>query len=110
MGLVLDASATLAWLIGGIDHAEARLADEILQALHHEEAAVPSLWFPEVANGVLVAERRGGIPASTTAAFLALLETIRVVEYLVRPHAVQGSVLEHFSHGCTPYPENLNHA
>ena len=61
MALVLDASAALAWLIRRDTAAEDRLANEVLRSIEASEGLVPALWYPEVANGVLVAERRGGI-------------------------------------------------
>jgi predicted nucleic acid-binding protein len=93
MELVLDASATLAWLVRRVDPIEDQLADEILRYVRTRDALVPALWFPEVANGVLVAERRGGVSQSTSAAFLMLVDTLPVVEDGVRPFARQATVL-----------------
>jgi predicted nucleic acid-binding protein len=93
MGLVLDASATMAWLVNRADRAEAELADEILRSIQMAEAVVPALWFPEVANGVLVAERRGGIGESTVASFIGLVNALPIVEDRMRPSAVQGTIL-----------------
>jgi len=93
MGLVLDASATLAWLVERVDAAEAQLADEVLRTIRTESAIVPALWFPEVANGVLAAERRGGIGNSKSASFLGIVNALPIVEDGTRPSAVQTSVL-----------------
>jgi predicted nucleic acid-binding protein len=93
MELVLDASATLAWLVRRVDPAEERLADEVLGLIQTHGALVPLLWYPEVANGVLVAERRGGVSTSTSAAFLDLVDALPIVEDRTRPFAVQGTVL-----------------
>ena len=65
MELILDASATLAWLVRRVDPSEDQLADEVLRSVRTRYAIVPSLWYPEVANGILVAERRGGVSQST---------------------------------------------
>jgi predicted nucleic acid-binding protein len=94
MELVLDASATLAWLVRRADPAEERLADEVLGVIQTHGAMAPLLWYPEVANGVLMAERRGGVSASTSAAFLDLVDTLPIVEDKTRPFAVQATVLE----------------
>jgi predicted nucleic acid-binding protein len=94
MELVLDASATLAWLVRRVDPAQERLADEVLGVIQARGAMVPLLWYPEVANGVLVAERRAGVSASTSAAFLDLVDTLPIVEDKTRPFAVQATVLE----------------
>ena len=93
MELVLDASATLAWLVRRADAIEERLADEVLGVIQARGALVPLLWHPEVANGVLVAERRGGVSASTSAAFLDLVDALPIVEDKTRPFAVQATVL-----------------
>jgi predicted nucleic acid-binding protein len=93
MELILDASATLAWLVRRVDPIEAQMAEDLLSQIESKNAMVPSLWFPEVANGVLVAERRTGIGSSTSADFLRLLETLPILEDATRPSAVQPTVL-----------------
>ena len=93
MRLVLDASATLAWLIDRDDPAEGRLADDVLRAIQSREAVVPALWFPEVVNGVLVAERRGGGGNSASASFMGMVYALPIVEDTTRPSAVQATVL-----------------
>lgn len=47
--------------------------DAVLGQLRREEAAVPALWQLEVANVLLVAERRGRINEAQAARFLGLL-------------------------------------
>lgn len=93
MGLVLDASAAMAWLVNRVDAAEARIADEILRSILVSDAIVPALWFSEVANGVLVAERRGVIGESTTASFMGLVTTLPITEDRMRVPAVEGTIL-----------------
>jgi predicted nucleic acid-binding protein len=93
MGLVLDASATLAWLVRRLDSSEDRLADEVLRYIRSQEAVVPALWFPEVANGVLVAESRGGIGSSTSASFMGMVNALPILEDATRPSSVQATVL-----------------
>jgi len=93
MALVLDASATLAWLVRRLDPAEERLADEVLGCIQARDALAPALWFPEVANGVLVAERRAGTSADSSTSFLALVDTLPILEDTMRPAATQARVL-----------------
>jgi predicted nucleic acid-binding protein len=93
LGLVLDASAALGWLVDRVDAAEARLADNVLRNIQTSDAAVPALWFPEVVNGVLVAERRGGVGIDQSASFMGLIITLPIVEDRMRPSSVQGTVL-----------------
>lgn len=92
-GIVLDASATLAWLIKRVNHAELKQSDDLLQFLRNSEALVPNLWYPEVANGVLVAERRGHTPANKSAIFLNLLATLQITLDEALPSSTQDSIL-----------------
>jgi predicted nucleic acid-binding protein len=93
MRLVLDASAALAWLIDRAKPAEAQLTESILRALYRQEAVVPSLWFAEVANGILVAERQGACSHVKSGQFLALLAALPIVEDDARPSATQAAAL-----------------
>ncbi len=93
MALILDASAALAWLITRTNSAEAALAEAALKWLHSSDGLVPALWYPEVANGILVAERRKTVDTATSASFLDLLGQLPIREDEVRPALVQDSVL-----------------
>lgn len=94
MGFVLDASATLAWLIDRVDPAEARTASEALLALRSEDAIVPALWNAEVANGILVAERRSATDLGKSDLFLGLVNGLPIEEDAVRASALQPAVLK----------------
>lgn len=93
MRLVLDASAVLAWFVQRSDRREATLADQILTHVEREEALVPALWFTEVINGLLVAERLERADAHKTALFLSELAAMPIVEESIRPRFVQDDVL-----------------
>jgi predicted nucleic acid-binding protein len=93
MELILDASATLAWLVRRVDPSEDQIADEVLRSVRARNAVVPPLWFPEVANGILVAERRGGVSQSTSESYLRMVDTLPIVEDVTPPFAVQSTVL-----------------
>ena len=93
MELILDASATLAWLVRRVDPSEDQMADNVLRSVRARNAVVPSLWYPEVANGILVAERRGGVSQSTSESFLRMVDTLPIVEDEAPPFAVQSTVL-----------------
>jgi predicted nucleic acid-binding protein len=60
MPLVIDASVTLAWCL---DDEQSEYADVILKRVSEDSAMVPSVWPIEVANGLLIAERRGRLSA-----------------------------------------------
>jgi predicted nucleic acid-binding protein len=94
MGLVLDASAVLAWFVRRADRREAALADQILTNVEREEALVPALWFTEVTNSLLVAERRKLADSRTTAFFLNELVAMPIAEDSARPRSVQEDVFE----------------
>ena len=70
MSLVLDASVTLAWCFA--DETSASV-DRILDRLVHQRALVPPIWPYEVANALIVAERRKRLTARDTAAALDMI-------------------------------------
>jgi len=78
MTLVLDASFSLAWIFARERADEAEQADRVLQSRGQEEWFVPSLWPLEVANALLVAERRGVIQPNVSEAFLRRLAALRI--------------------------------
>jgi predicted nucleic acid-binding protein len=71
---VLDASVALGWLV---DRPAPSYAERVRQALlHGARAVVPTLWHVEMANGLMVAERRRVLTASDTADCLTNLEML----------------------------------
>jgi predicted nucleic acid-binding protein len=63
---VVDASIALAWAFDEV-HPRASLGRE---ALRTGEAIIPSLWWFEVRNGLIMGERRGRLGERDTARFL----------------------------------------
>ena len=53
-------------------------ADALIERVAAEGAEVPDRWFLEVANGLVMAERRGRLKAAESAAFIALLEALPI--------------------------------
>ncbi len=72
---VLDCSVAMAWCFA--DEADAG-ADAVLDRLSEDTASAPSIWPLEVANVLLVAERRGRISAADAARFLDLLAALPI--------------------------------
>jgi predicted nucleic acid-binding protein len=72
---VLDCSVTMAWCFG--DEATS-YTNGVRDALVGARAVVPSLWPLEVANVLLVAERRHRLGKTDTARFLALLQALPI--------------------------------
>jgi predicted nucleic acid-binding protein len=58
VSLVLDASAALAWIFERVNPSEAAQAERLLADMADQPTWVPSLWYVEVANALLIAERR----------------------------------------------------
>ena len=75
MPFVLDASVAACWAFEDEDHPVAALA---LERVRTDEARVPSLWWFEVRNTLVVNERRGRLTESDTAAFLRGLARLNV--------------------------------
>ncbi len=72
---VLDGSVTLAWFFE--DEADA-YAESIEDSLAIAQAVVPTLWSLEVANGLLVGERRKRTTEAKATQFLTLLSSLPI--------------------------------
>jgi predicted nucleic acid-binding protein len=75
MPFVIDASITACWALADEDNAVASLAFERIRL---DEARVPSLWWFEMRNVLVVNERRGRVSEADTAAFLRGLARLSV--------------------------------
>lgn len=75
MPLVVDASIAACWALD--DEVDAR-ADRVLDRLRTDAVMVPALWWFELRNILIVAERRGRIRESQTAAFLRKLDRLDI--------------------------------
>jgi predicted nucleic acid-binding protein len=73
---VLDCSVTVAWFFE--DETEA-YAEAVEDAMTTSAALVPALWRLEVANALLVGERRKRTTEAKVAKFLALLDALPIV-------------------------------
>jgi predicted nucleic acid-binding protein len=78
MAFVLDASVTLTWAFPDEQNPIAQRAWQLLE-LTAESALVPSLWWYEVRNILVVNERRGRITPSRTAVFLGEIAALPIV-------------------------------
>jgi predicted nucleic acid-binding protein len=75
VSVVLDSSATLAWIFGDETTAAIR---ELFETVADNGAVVPSLWRLEVANSLMMAVRRGRIEAALRDAALADLTLLDI--------------------------------
>jgi predicted nucleic acid-binding protein len=76
MAFVVDASVAASWAFQDEGHPMATTA---LLRLNVEEAQVPSLWWFEVRNTLLVNERRGRITEADATAFLQDLRRLTIL-------------------------------
>ena len=104
MSVVVDASVSLGWQIIRENPREAEIAQAVLEAALVEGALVPALWFPEMTNALLVAERRGAFGPRETELFRADLDTVPLVMDNARLDEAQERVLRLArTHGLTAY-------
>jgi len=73
---VLDASLALQWFLE--DEADRKYSLAVLSSLSGKSAVVPLLWFYEVGNGLVMAQRRKRIRPNQIQEFLARLRTLPI--------------------------------
>ncbi|BBO16453.1 virulence associated protein VapC [Candidatus Brocadia pituitae] len=72
---VIDCSVVMAWCF--VDEAD-EYADSVLDMLASAEAVAPSIWALEVANVLLVGERRKRLKEADSARFIELLRELHI--------------------------------
>ena len=90
MDFVIDASIAVAWIL---EDEQSELADRVIDSLVSKTAAAPSLWSLELANILIVAERRGRIDAAKRRLLAQGLQDLGVVEISWSQARVFGEVL-----------------
>jgi predicted nucleic acid-binding protein len=95
VGFVLDASISACWALDDEDHPT---ADVALDRTASDEIIVPSLWWFEIRNLLIMAERRKRSTAAKTNAFLGQIKRLDLsidrspdeakIFQLVRAHAL----------------------
>jgi predicted nucleic acid-binding protein len=91
MAFVVDPSVAIAWILP--DETNTR-ADSVRQAIEGgEEAWVPSHWWLEVGNGLLMAERRGRISAQKLDQALRLFNALPLEEDEATAEQISGRTL-----------------
>ncbi len=75
MPFVLDASVAACWAFADEDHPIAALA---LERMRTDKACVPSLWWFEIRNTLVVNERRKRLTEGDTATFLRAIARLRI--------------------------------
>ncbi len=74
-GLVLDASSALSWCF---EDEAGPGADALIDRVATAGALVPAIWPLEVANALVVAERRNRIAHENSTAFIAMIEQLPI--------------------------------
>src|SRR3954467_15825905 len=91
--MVLDASMALAWLLKRVDPREVELAGKGLDLFKQSGAMVPAIWYSEVANAALLAERHRILAGQETKAFFESLSFGDIVADAVSPSQPVDEVL-----------------
>ncbi len=88
---VLDASVTMSWCFEDETSEAGRL---VLQRLRERRGIVPPIWRYEIANALLVGERRCRIESEQSSRFLELIESLDLeVDYDAIPRPGNEMVL-----------------
>lgn len=88
---ILDCSVTMAWLF---EDEKTHYTEEILKQLSHQaKAIVPPLWYIEVNNVLLVAERRGRVKIAETRHFWTVLHQLPITMQNQQGHYDAESIL-----------------
>ena len=97
----MDASVALAW---GFPDEGNEYADAVLLSLEHETMLVTALFAVEVANGLVVGERRKRLRQAEIRRFLALLDGLSIVQD-VQPAAgmISAALALAREHGLSAY-------
>jgi predicted nucleic acid-binding protein len=80
----------MGWCFG--DQADA-FTFSVLDRIRNTEASVPSVWPLEVANGLLVGERRNKLTKADTSKFLELLNELPIAVDEESPRRALGPIL-----------------
>lgn len=82
MTVVVDASVTMAWCF---EDERSEATDALLEEVARHGGVVPALWSAEVANVLLVAERRARVTRAEAGRLVALLDRLPLERVEVEP-------------------------
>jgi len=75
---VLDNSVSMRWLMPSLKPDDQKYADLVLDSISTAVAIVPTLWRLEVANVLLVSEKRNSITPAASAVFIDQLQSLPI--------------------------------
>ena len=84
----------LGWILKRSKPVETALAAEALDAVRDKGAIVPSLWYAEVGNALLLAERQRVITAAESSSYLASLRYWQIDQDTASPAVCQPQVVQ----------------
>jgi predicted nucleic acid-binding protein len=100
-GLVIDSSVALAWCF---PDEQDTYSQSVLDVLATETAIVPDLWHLEVANTLLVGERRKRSTQANTVTWLGFLSSLPIeVDEETKAHAIGDTISLARDHGLSVY-------
>ena len=100
-GLVIDSSITIAWCF---PDEKDEYSQTVLDALTSEQAFVPYLWHLEVANTLLVGERRKRSTQANTITWIGFLSSLPItVDEETRAHAFGNTLSLARDHNLSAY-------
>ena len=101
VGLVIDSSVALAWCF---PDEQDTYSQAVLDVLASETAIVPELWHLEVANTLVVGERRKRTTQANTVTWLGFLSSLPIeVEEETKAHAFGDTISLARDHGLSAY-------
>jgi predicted nucleic acid-binding protein len=104
MKLVIDASMALAWIFERNNNEEAKLAECALSSIANVDAIVPQLWHIEVANALIIGERRQIITEAQVIDYLNRLSHLPIETDNVTPsRCLNGVMALAREHALTAY-------
>ena len=89
--VVIDASVAVAWVF---EDETNPYTEGVLEFLARGNAVVPSIWFFEVGNALVVAERRGRLKEAETTHFLFMLSQLPITVEAESTAQVFGSTVQ----------------
>jgi len=100
-GLVIDSSVAIAWCF---PDEQDTYSQSVLDALSSEQAIVPDLWHLEVANTLIVGERRKRSTQANTVTWLGFLTSLPIaVDEETKAHAFGDTLSLAREHGLSVY-------
>jgi predicted nucleic acid-binding protein len=100
-GLVIDSSVAIAWCF---PDEQDTYSQSVLDALDSEQAIVPDLWHLELANTLVIGERRNRSTQADTVTWMGFLSALPItVDEETRAHAFAGTAGLARAHGLSVY-------